>query len=99
MLLRRRLLLRLLELVQLLFRLVQLLFRLVQRVLLHQHRLGQNIEGVRIAAQRRLDELLRVGVFVGEDGLVHAIGKSLEELLFLRSHGYPRLRFEQYDAG
>jgi hypothetical protein len=87
----RRLLGLLLGLLELLFGVVELLFSLVEGVLLDEDGLGQDVGGVGIAAECLVDELLGLGIFVREDGLVDAIGEALEQLLFLRSHDvFPR---------
>ena len=76
----------LLELLDLVFGLGELGLRLVERVLLHENRLGEDVERVWSAAQALLEHLLGVGVFFGKLGLLHSVDQVADHVLFLRSH-------------
>jgi len=76
----------LLELLDLIFGLGELGLGLVERVLLHENRLGEDVERVGGAAQALLEHLLSVGVLFGKLRLLHAVDQVADHVLFLRSH-------------
>ena len=69
------------------FCLRQLCFCLRKCVLLHEDGLGEDVEGIGIAGEGLVQELLGFEVLFVEDGLVDAGGEVLNHLLFLRGHG------------
>ena len=59
---------------------------LLQSHVLDEGGLRENIERVRVGAKLLAEKILGVGVLVLELGLVDALGKLGQELLFLGSH-------------
>jgi len=73
-------------LLQLRPRLRQLSLRLLQRILLHQNRLRQDVQRVRIPAHPLLQHLFRIHILLRKLRLLHAVNQIANHLLFLRSH-------------
>ena len=57
-------------------RLDQLRLRLLQRVLLHEHRLRQNVQSIGIRSQTLPQHLLRVHVLLCQLRLLHAVDEA-----------------------
>ena len=97
---RRRLQLRLLHL-------IDLRPRLVQRQILHQNRLGQFVNRVRIAAQTLPEHLFGLGILLCQLRFLYLLNQVLKHRAFLRCHDTTsnfldaplRAAFHDYDAG
>ena len=76
----------LLACLRLLPQLVDLRRSLLQGILLHQHRLRQDVEGIGIPAEPLVQQLLRFGIFLCELGLLDTTDKVVQHRFFLGSH-------------
>jgi hypothetical protein len=76
----------LLDLLKLLLKLAQLSFGLVKGDVLHENRLREHVQGVRISGEALVQKGLCFGIFFLEGGLVEPIDEGVKKLVFLRSH-------------
>ncbi len=60
---------------------------LLQGVILDDDGLGEDVDGVGVAAEALPEQMLGVVVLLGDLGLVDAIDQALDHLLFLGGHG------------
>ena len=74
-------------LLQLLLELRNLGFGLVESDVLHQHRLGKNVQRIGIGAEFVAEQILSVGIFLLQLCLVDLLRQGRQEFLFLGSHG------------
>jgi len=79
----------LLGLLELVFGLRELGLGLIERVLLHENRLGKDVERVGGAAEALLEHLLGIGILFGKLGLLHAVDQIADHVLFLGGHCVP----------
>ncbi len=70
----------------LLLQILNLCLRLLQRIILHQHRLRQDVSSIRITLRPLLDPLRRFRVFFVQPRAVHTRHQVVQHLLFLRGH-------------
>ena len=66
--------------------LVELCRGLLQGILLHQNSLRQDIKRIRIAAKPLVQQLLGLGIFLGELGLLDTTDQVVQHGFFLGSH-------------
>ncbi len=70
----------------LLLQILNLRLRLLQRIVLHQHRLRQDVGCIRVALRPLFDPLRRFRIFLVQTRAVHARHQVVQHLLFLRGH-------------
>lgn len=75
-----------LQLLDLLLKLAELSFGLVKGDVLHENRLREHVQGVRISGEALVQQGLGVGIFFLEGGLVEAVDEAIKKLIFLGSH-------------
>ena len=96
-----RLLLLLTDLIELGASVGDLLLSLIKCVLLDKESLSEDVERVRVSAERFLEELFGFGILFGKLCVVDAIAEALKHLFFLRGHRTPLLYgllYRKYDA-
>jgi hypothetical protein len=97
-------------LLRLLLQLRNLRFGLFERDVLHQNRLRENVERIRVHTQRPVQQRFGVGIFFLQLRLVHPLDQRVQKLFFLGSQGpnlrrqpictaLPRLRIETPSRG
>jgi hypothetical protein len=80
----------------LLLQVLHLRLGLLQRIILHQHRLRQDVRSIRIARRPLFDALRRFGVYLVQTRVVDTRHQIVQHLLFLRGH---RLSIRRHAIG